>query len=504
MDNQQQSVLEAVKSLKHGQFKATAIKVELEAQLDREDSDNICERCDEGYITCQECGGCYDTVECSYCDGSGTIHNDATDRDEDCEECDGSGTGYCDFCEDGSVTCPDCDGHYEHGSGGDWSEESYCHDYLMEQLSHLGLAEFRDTNWDAGDFYSRWHPTGALKYAMFYNDHSVDSEFTFTLSLEHEEDVLLLPKIIDIWNDFAEKVGNGMRTNGAGMHMALINDPDCLYPTRSTDEQRARFYNFRKSMSLLLPALYFLGSPTAVSRGLRYRAPRIHASFDDDYDWRDNIKYSAIYYTNGALEFRVFETCYGQPDHILENLMVMSRAMRYWTSTYKPSGLERITNQVRFGSDEDDTLTRFYKTTTHLDLLNAGLQKLKPGHAQVRQLKQQRNFTLTKRTLEQRAKDMERQIANQYAEYKERFEWGLLVNRQRYIFEQLERQVSAINRRVNDSPTTKGELLLLIERKADEYIAQERQTLQDQATFVKERYDQWLHDNNGNYTLSTN
>jgi hypothetical protein len=485
------AVLEAVKSLKKSHFRATAIKVELEAQLNR-GNEGWCEYCEEGRVTCDNCCG-EGTVDCDLCEGRGQIQDVETgglisDRMIDCPDCDGRGVRDCDSCEDGRVTCDECGGSFQ---GSDWGEESYCHDYLMEHLSELGLAE-QGNNYYLEEYSTNWHPKGALKYAQFYNDHSVDSEFTFTLSIEHEEDILLLPKIIDIWNDLAEAVGNGQNVSGAGMHMAVINDPECLYPvTRRNAVTERHYHNFRKSMQLLLPALYFLGSPTERSRGLRYRVPQVASEWDS---YGGEPKYSAIYYVGGALEFRVFETCYDHPEAILDNIVVISRCLRYWSPTYRPSGLEKITRSVTFGVDYDNSLERFYQTSTHLDLLNAGLQKLKPGYATVRAIKQQRCFNTTKRTLQSQTKKLAVAATREYAEYKDRFEWSLVAKRHHFLANALvECEVA---------PADLTTFMADIEAKADQYVAAQQASLQDIKQFVDNRLNVLEAKKQGKYALA--
>jgi len=132
----------------------------------------LCEECDGGYVTCENCGGnwhqaCEDCagegqypcdncdggrfrcdacvgvgqINCDHCDGKGEDTCGACDgkgcdecNDEDssegtipCEDCDGDGTISCDNCDgDGDIECDNCGGeghHYcEYCEGGQW----YC------------------------------------------------------------------------------------------------------------------------------------------------------------------------------------------------------------------------------------------------------------------------------------------------------------------------------------------------------------------------------------------
>lgn len=308
-----------------------------------------------------------------------------------------------------------------------WDEED-CHDYLMDKLSELGLAEKKNTPiWyehDDDGFNTYWHPKGALKYAQFYNDGSVDSEITLTLSMRKPENVLLLPKIIEIFEGFMFMIkehGGRIELDGAGMHIALINSVSCTYPSRPTQLQVRRFDNFKRSMNPLLPALYFLAANCERTRGLEYRTPRVEF-YDGDRDWgqRRNYKWAAICYNQGALEFRVFDTCYDNADSILENIIVIKNCMRYWRRVYKPSGIEA--DGVRFGIEHGYDLERFYNAHRHIDLLNAGLAKLKPEGVTVASTKQKRGFTVSKTKLNSKIREVKQDLARQYAEYEERFE----------------------------------------------------------------------------------
>lgn len=290
--------------------------------------------------------------------------------------------------------------------------EDDCQTYLMERFKPLGLSKL--TGWG-------WIVAGPLRYAQFYNDHSVDSELTFTLSLRSPKDILLLPKIIDIWNDFADWAGDSRDVDGAGMHIALLNDPECEYPVNSTGVDNMRFVNFRRSLGLLLPSLYFLGTPDKRSRALEYRKPAVESeqTVDDD----DGSKYWAIWYDGGAVEFRVFDTCYERPEAILDNVCVVANAMQFWTDTFVNPKLDDVCKRTDFGNDSSYLLERFYSTITHLELLDRGLKILKPSYYSIRQLKAQREFKTNKSSLRNKLKELRKETRLEYREYCERFEW---------------------------------------------------------------------------------
>lgn len=443
--NKDDVIVQAIKSMKNGEYKATAIKLELEAQFDRgrntnySDDDEYCDYCDEGSVSCSTCDGNWDSDhECDECDGDGQVvtwawrmwnnADEATrgtepERYVTCDTCDGQGeTSYCRDCEEGYNTCGECDGNYHREvsseDSGNWGRDSVCHDWLMEKMSHLGLTEKIPEGENSlhlsHGVTSRWRPIGALKYAEFYRDGSVDSEMTLTISVEDEKNVYLLPKIIDIWKQLGEAIGNGMNIRRAGMHTAIMSTPDFKYPVQSTPEQEERFKNFQKSMNLLLPALYFLASGNDESRELGFRQPRIASARSTSYS---NNKYSAVYYNGQALEYRIFNTCYDNPDTILDNIVVIANTLKWWTTVYKPSGLSKIAKAIRFGNENSDKLERFYITDKQIELLNAGLKKLKPSYYTVRQVKEQRQFTRTKRYVKKYFAEKRTQAEDKYREY---------------------------------------------------------------------------------------
>jgi predicted transcriptional regulator len=286
-----------------------------------------------------------------------------------------------------------------------------------------------------GDHYGKWVPKSPLVFSMVYSDGG-DTEWTFTLLVKDAQKALLLPKFIEAFNALAAAVReaggyNEINIDGAGMHMALLNSPNGEYEwsPSSTDADR-RFPNFRKSMQLLIPALYFLGASDGHTRSMNPRTPQIDK----------NDKYSAIYYQGGALEFRVFDTCYNRPEQILDNLVVMCNSLKYWSTEYKRNNLNKVTRQVRFGVDKsgDHSLARLYQTFEHIELLNNGLKLLKPSYLSISELKKQREFTVSKRTVKKVMSELYKNAEVQYQEYERRFGWDEVMRENNYIARELE------------------------------------------------------------------
>jgi hypothetical protein len=409
--DKQQIVLDAVKKLQKSEFKATAIKIELEANLDRNNDENDCAELIAGY--------------------------------------------------------------------------------LAEALGH-NLPELYDDD-DGNEGTQATNPFPEISFFRFYNDGSVDSELTITVKLDKPENIYILPKIVEVWNTFCQEAGNGyIDLDGAGMHMALLNTSDASYPSTPTEANRYRFWNYRKSMTMLLPALYFLGTHCDRSRGLEYRRP-IVSTTDMDHGYE---KYAAVNYGCGALEFRVFDTCYDKPEAILDNFVVMANTMRYWTTTYRSSGMENICSSTEFGNDRDYTLSRFYVTTEHIDLLNHGLMRIKPAYKAIRELKQERRFTLNRGSFTRQQRQAEIDAENDYNEYLERFKWTLEARKLYFLAD----RYSDIGSKYRDLPTT-AEKTAAIKDEAEKYVKDyEKSYFKEKDTYIKNYVKRQLHVE-GNFTL---
>lgn len=474
MNNNKRSViLEAIDSVKKGTFHATGIKLELEAQFNRgraPRAGNGCSDCDgSGYYTCEHCGGDWEDYSgCSECEGG---CDDCTDGYVDCDECT-EGRNRCNYCE-----IPDNSDAPLHN----WRSEPYCQDWLFEQLASLKLAEkntIGKPGWKSN--YGMWRPKLPLVFGKFYNDQSVDSEFTFTLSLQNSKDVFLLPKIIEIWNRLGEAIGQGVDLAGAGMHTAWLNDPDCYYSRqqKASDKQYNQFRNFQRSMSLMMPALFFLASPDEKSRPLKFREPVVGCP-----ELGGN-KYSAVAYRSKALEFRVFNVCYDNPEQILDNIVVMKNCMRYWTNKYRPSGLGKIVQETSFGHDMDDSLKRFYCTADHIDLLNAGLKRLKPAYYSVKQIKSQRKFDVDKKTLKKLVSQNIEHAKLQYREYEERFAWKLATRRRRFEADVIDQRIA--NAR-DVMALDRSQLMMEVENEVDQYVSETANAKVQEERFITDK-----------------
>lgn len=466
----------ALESIATGDYKGTAIKVELEAQLNRpydDDREDNCSNCDgEGYNYCQACEE-EGEVTCSQCDGDGEISNPAFDAlsesDQetadipqflDCETCAGEGVVNCSTCEgDARNLCSVCEGTGAYT--GDDAPDSFgvdrtnyesgrpipggCHRFI---LKHVPQA--------AAD---------ALIYAKFYNDGSVDSEYTFTLPLDKAH---MAVHFIEAFNELAKAVNKkGPNTEGAGMHIAILNSRNGDYP-RGNSFNDAKAHHFVNAMTPLLPALYFLASATHKSRGLRYRPPQI-----DLYS-----KYAAISGENGCFEYRIFETCYERPLAFIDFVIVIAKSLQFFKSTATATSGNIGTLRLKDGTGID----RFFFSEKHMDALENGLKWLKPDYKTIAELGKERNFSVGKDAM--RANELKRvdQWKEEFIEVKKRrhferlrlYHAGLAEGYQKLRSgEEVDPKVYArdrLKRLVNETQRQlKGDVKDYVKQKASEY-----------------------------------
>lgn len=490
--------IQAAEALKRSQYGATAIKVELEGRLNRRDRNyngrEYCDTCHgDGNVECTTCDAegrtfCTDDDCVDYIDSEGHCSDDTC---ESCDDCDGNGTISC--------TAEDCDDGYKPRSDAvddrDWGDLTVCQDFILEHLSQYGLAEEYDSdnetheingNSRVGDL-GDWVPVGALRYCMLYNDPSVDTECTMTLLLDRSENILLLPKLVEAFIALGEAVGNGVNIDNAGMHMSLINDPEGTYDEYASRPPRdnVRFQNFRRSMSLLMPALFFLGASCENTRSLHFRQPMV--AVDE--------KYSAVFWVGTTLEFRVFDPCYERPEQILDNFVVMKNCMRYWSDSFISPRLDKITTGTKFGVDGNDRTDRFYSTVQHVDLLNAGLKKLKPSYKTIKQLKLERKFDTSKRKLNAEVNKLKKAAVTEYKEYVSREQWLHEIQIVRYTEHFMSRVHPADEK-------ARKEAIKEAEKQAKEVVKQERGKVQTLEQYTTSKVEGITNRSRGNYTLT--
>lgn len=330
----------------------THLKVELEGNLDRRDGDDeYCNECDSsGEVTCAECD--YGENPCSYCDASGSIGEG--DSAHDCDDCQGSGQLTCSACMgDYETICTECDG--DGYTSVDGQSDDFCQEFIYSQLSQEARS--------------------SITFSEFYNDGSVDSEYTFTINIEAAH---TLPEFINAFKRLSELTGQ-LDTERAGMHISVMTNGEMAGRPMLDD---SKLSNFKRQMVKLMPALFFLASPDHKSRELDFRYPRV----DDD-------KYSAIKIGTDHLEYRVFETCYQRPEAIFDNIAVIAKTLKYYgtptlkTEFFKEYDFDRNKNYVG----------RFFETPEKRQILDKTLALLKPEYRSIESLKKERGIVSNKR-----------------------------------------------------------------------------------------------------------
>lgn len=273
-----------------------------------------------------------------------------------------------------------------------FSDTKVANDFILRELAKHGLAQRKPGGTSWSYLYA---PKAPLVFSRVYTDS--ETEWTTTLSIEKPEDALYAPILVDAWNALAKANGNGIDVSGSGMHTALLQGKDGLYPSGVTKVQYKMFDNFARSMRPLLPALYLLGaSRVEGGRGVtRSTSPRQPAISSSD-------KYSAIAYRQGALEFRVFDTCYEKRDQVLDNIVVIAQSVnKYWHKKYVRPNVN-FGKVAMFGNSDCDNssvnrLEKLYCLKEHVVMLNSGLRCIKPPYLSVKDIKEARKFALTVR-----------------------------------------------------------------------------------------------------------
>lgn len=354
------------------------VKVELEAQLGRPYEN------DEGdYVTCGECDG-EGHNHCQTCDGEGYNELELTRPDGSTSDVTEEVT--CDDCYgDGHTDCSECEGsgevYQEYGSEGEFGSVQVCEDFILDNIS----AEAKE----------------ALIYGRFYNDGSVDSEYTLTIPVEK---VNVLPEFINSFNKLAEAVGNGMDVDGAGMHIAVLpTESNGRYPVPRTVELNPEgLQNFTTEVTKLLPALFIAAASGNFTRALNYRNPKIE---------RD--KYSAIHVVNGrCLEYRLFETCYQRPEAVFEFLETISRTLEY----YKDPSKKVEVQGKEFAFYDREGLKGFTSTPDQVRIIKKQLKMVIGKGVTLKSFAQARELDLSVQT---RSKDYSKKLSRTRKMYKE-------------------------------------------------------------------------------------
>jgi hypothetical protein len=365
-----------------------------------------------------------------------------------------------------------------------FDDSDSCMEFIMEHVAEATGEEYEAAVDDGVEV----NPLPWITYAQFYNDGSVDSELTFTVPLKNPLNIFKIPKVLEAFRALGRE-NSEFRVTGAGMHMAVLFSKDCSYPRGGCPVNETQWHNFQRSMTQLLPALFFLASDNGDSRALRYRQPTVSTD-----------KYSAIAFRYDVFEYRVFDTCYDNPLAVLDNIVVIANSLKYLSTTYKNPGIDKLCKSLMFGVDNNNRLDRFYTTINHIDVLEAGLELLKPSYFSLSAIKRQRKFSVDKVKLQDSSKEAEAQAKLQYEEYSERFEWGLKQAELRYRADLMARAIQRMT-----LPKLRGmsfeSLMDAVEADVQRQLEQEKNNKHPEDRFIRDYVNQTLSAPQGNYEL---
>lgn len=251
-----------------------------------------------------------------------------------CEECEGRGSYVDDY--DNSVECSYCD-----------ATGRTDNNYLTELEGYIVNAIPSKA-------------TEKIVFARAYNDGSVDTEYTFTVSLEG---VKYVPDIMKAFQDYCDKNGGDFNIDNAGFHISVLTDSKypCDKPLNNICVD-----NFSKQVTRLLPALYHEATASNKTRGLEYRPPRVTTS-----------KYSSITIHHGAIEYRLFDPCFNKPKQVFEYVKVIANTLRYYSKLKLKKNLYEkfeIKNNLR----QENNLGILYSTSQNIKALQSTLKYVNP------------------------------------------------------------------------------------------------------------------------------
>ena len=244
------------------------------------------------------------------------------------------------------------------------------------------------------DYYIREDIPSAINACAYFNvaiDGSVGgygTEVQATIPIDNPEIAI---KIMQSMNDSNGGVADN---DGAGFHIGLLNSGG-TYP-RGNHLSGLKLANFKKAMTPLLPALYFLASCDSSSRELGYRYPAI-----------ESMHGAAINTEHGVLEYRIFETCYQKPEAFYDYICTIANTLQFYDDRLV---LPKFAGKIgELGMPDDgDRVGRFYFSYSHYQALRQGLEILRPTYKSIPTLYRERGFKAQARKLA--AKDKAREL----------------------------------------------------------------------------------------------
>ena len=290
------------------------VKVELEANLVA--GPGPCTRCQgRGTLDCPNCGGQSGSLRCPGGCVNGRIYTarqviQVVTRNGDITYAAPLVMEYieCPFCGGQPVTCPACSDPFAMRCPG-------CGGAGRTTGLPLGTDEF-----DAAyrNEVREYLDTGRITYLRTYHDGSVSTEVTLTV---RSRDCEAIPGLIAAFHRVASRLAGTQSydVRNAGMHITLMETGDYC---NLRELPELKIANFRRQMDKLVGCLFLLSSRDGkTTRSCYFRRGRV--AYAD--------KYSAIYtHEDRCIEYRVFDTCYREPERVRQFLAVIVRTLRYY------------------------------------------------------------------------------------------------------------------------------------------------------------------------------
>lgn len=262
--------------------------------------------------------------------------------EQECYECDGSGQLY-DSYEDEETECQYCDGSgYQNRGEPDYDDLT---NYITNTISEQARQE--------------------MTFGMAYHDGSVDTEYTFTVTLEG---VKYVPEIMRAFEDYCNNEGGDFDTNGAGFHIAVLTEGTYPCNKQLNDDYTVNFIN---QVTRLLPALYHEATGNNKTRSTYYRTPQI--------EYKDRASgYPAIRLHSGTMEYRIFDPCFDKPEQVFEYIKVISNTLKYYSKRkLKKSLYEKFEVEIT-DTKETTGVGKLYSTPENIQALQSTLKYVNP------------------------------------------------------------------------------------------------------------------------------
>lgn len=198
----------------------------------------------------------------------------------------------------------------------------------------------------------------------------------------------------------------------------------------------------REAVYKLAPALYVLANrpdPNGETRPFSYRVPEMNWSLIDYYDAENeliqrgdvsrvtkgtNTKYSAINYKDGCMEFRVFDPVFESPEQVLDNLVVISKLLHFFTEDRAVldvfNKLDKSKYAFAIGDSVTNNLNNWLDDVKVLPALYFGLTLIKPDYLSLEQIRKRVGFTITGDKLLRKESQLQKQVDAAYELYLER------------------------------------------------------------------------------------